>query len=299
MRPLLSTFRIGRGADRHLAIDDNRVSQAHGFLRFVRSNVWILRDLASKNGTFHNGHRIEAGVDVELADQDELCFGSASSRWIFSAGSPSELIIASSLEPNWRAVPPRVSVVPLPSEQDPSAMLMKSHAGWLLEAPGIEARALTDGQVFSVGGVEYRAWLSGGDEPTTEGEAPLASLDHAQLRLSVSQDEEQVVGELRVERVVRPLPPRVHLYLLVLLARYRLQDDELGVSASEAGWRFADEIAHALGLDQQNLNVQVYRARSDIEKLGFQDSSSIIERRTMTRQMRIGFASDRLVVARL
>ena len=45
---------------------------------------------------------IEAGVDVVLADQDELCFGSASSRWMFTAGSPSEMVISSSLEPSWR-----------------------------------------------------------------------------------------------------------------------------------------------------------------------------------------------------
>jgi hypothetical protein len=178
-------------------------------------------------------------------------------------------------------------------------MLIKRHSDWVLEAPGTEARQLVDGQVFVIGGIEYRVWMSGGDEPTSEGEAPLASLEEAQLRLSVSQDEEQVVGELRIARAVRTVPARVHLYLLVLLARYRLQDDELGVAASEAGWRFADEIAQALGIDQQSLNVQVYRARSDIEKLGFQDSSSIIERRSMTRQMRIGIATDRLVVARL
>jgi len=299
VRPLLSTFRVGRAVDRHLIIDDSRVSQDHGFLRFMRDKVWVVRDLASKNGTFVNGRRIEAGSDIVLADQDVICFGSTSSSWIFTAGSPSEVVISSSGGASWRAVAPGVGLLPLPSEHEPSGSLLRRQTEWLLEAPGFESRVLADGQPFTVAGVEYRAWMSRADDPTVETDVHRVPLASAVLYLAVSQDEEQIAAELRVSAGARILPARVYLYLLVLLARHRLEDTALGISPSEAGWRYADEIAQALAVDQQSLNVQVYRARSDVEKLAFQDSSSIIERRSMTRQMRIGVPSEKLTLARL
>lgn len=65
---------IGRQSDRHLRFSDDYVSRRHA--RIVAStNGLELVDDDSRNGTWHNGTRLEPGVPVPLHDRDELGFG--------------------------------------------------------------------------------------------------------------------------------------------------------------------------------------------------------------------------------
>jgi len=65
-------LRIGRAADNDLRIDHPSVSRAHAELA-GDAGGWRLRDLASKNGTYAEGHAVQG--DVRLGDACWLRFG--------------------------------------------------------------------------------------------------------------------------------------------------------------------------------------------------------------------------------
>jgi hypothetical protein len=124
-------------------------------------------------------------------------------------------------------------------------------------------------------------------------------LSDAVLRLAVSRDEEEVHAELEVSGNRLSLPTRVYLYMLLLLARYRQQDAVNGLADGEAGWRYADEVSGALAVDLTTLNTHVFRIRRDLAKLGLCDPHNLIERRALTKQLRLGIPSSRCLLTSL
>lgn len=72
---------IGRDADVAVRIDASTVSRRHA--RVLVTDVTVLEDFGSKNGTFHRDARVTA--PVRLADGDELRIGSQ--RLVFHARS--------------------------------------------------------------------------------------------------------------------------------------------------------------------------------------------------------------------
>jgi hypothetical protein len=66
--------RIGRAVDVDVNIPEDHVSRYQALLWREGGEVWI-EDLGSRNGTYHNGHKIEETVRVNA--EDVLAFGSA------------------------------------------------------------------------------------------------------------------------------------------------------------------------------------------------------------------------------
>jgi hypothetical protein len=70
--------------------------------------------------------------------------------------------------------------------------------------------------------------------------------------------------------------------------------DESGESAAQDtgesghGWLYQDDLAEMLGLDGKHLNVVVYRCRRQFAAAGIVNAADVIERRSGTRQIRIG-----------
>lgn len=296
---ILPWFRVGRSQDCHLIANEAHVSHDHATIRHTGGGAWVLRDLGSKNGTFLNRRRLAAG-DVKLSEGDVLWFGDERTAWVFSPGAPSAMIVVGGGRSDWLAVAEDERLVALPSAELAQATLLHRGSEWVLEAPGIETSAVSDGQILSVAGARYRVWISSATDPTHDVSGPQRRrLTDVVLRLAVSLDEEQVEGGLHLDATRVSLPARVYLYMMVLLARYAHADAARGVSPSEVGWRYADDVARALGLDPQALNVQVHRARQDMAKLGFEDPAGLVERRAMTKQMRLGIAADRVIITTL
>jgi hypothetical protein len=76
--------------------------------------------------------------------------------------------------------------------------------------------------------------------------------------------------------------------VLLTLARARLEDARTGVAPEERGWIYASRLADMLQYTLERLNLEIFRARSLFAKLGFADATRLIERRTVSRQLRIG-----------
>jgi hypothetical protein len=124
-------------------------------------------------------------------------------------------------------------------------------------------------------------------------------LDRFTLSFSVARHEEFVRLALSddVEGRTMDLGGRAHHYLLLTLARHRLADAEAGIPDTSCGWVYADDLARDLFLDATAVNLQVFRARRLLEARGIRDGAAVVERRSSTREIRIG--SRRLAVETL
>jgi pSer/pThr/pTyr-binding forkhead associated (FHA) protein len=65
--PLAGPTVVGRQPDCDLMIDEPYVSGEHAELS-NSGGRWFVRDLASTNGTFLNGHRVEGYADIHPGD---------------------------------------------------------------------------------------------------------------------------------------------------------------------------------------------------------------------------------------
>ncbi|MEZ4239513.1 MAG: FHA domain-containing protein [Myxococcota bacterium] len=105
------------------------------------------------------------------------------------------------------------------------------------------------------------------DPPTRDGvlaaTEQAAGLDDVAFAFTVSADEEHAAWAITAP-VPRPLGDRVHAYLLLTLARARLEDAQAGVAPADRGWRYADPLARGLGITPEVLKVYVYRARNHL-----------------------------------
>ena len=84
------------------------------------------------------------------------------------------------------------------------------------------------------------------------------------------------------------ISPKAHLYTLLTLARLLEQDAE--GTEGQRGWVYAEELQRMLAVDELRLNVDVYRCRKELGKLGIRGAAGVIERHRGTRQLRCGCA---------
>jgi hypothetical protein len=181
----------------------------------------------------------------------------------------------------------------LPDEENPQAMVFRRSRGWVLEVGGEERPVASTSGPHAIGG--QRWWLelpdlAEVDETAHVGDEAGSSLDDLELRLAVSLDQEQVDVTLVGPTWERVLPGRVHNTLLLVLARIRLSDRAQGLEEAECGWLHAEDAARQLGEDISQVNLYSHRARQVLGRMGVADASRLVERRSMTRQLRIGIA---------
>jgi len=83
------------------------------------------------------------------------------------------------------------------------------------------------------------------------------------------------------------LPSRAHYYTFLTLARVRLSS-EADPSLPEAvrGWVAVDELTRMLAVDEDRVNVDIYRTRRDLAGMDIVNPAAAIERRR--GQLRLG-----------
>lgn len=81
--PLLSSaLRIGRGVDNDIQLTNDSVSKHHAEIIKTSDGRYLVQDLASGNGVYLNGNRIDSG---EVKDGDEIEFGEVRLKFINKA----------------------------------------------------------------------------------------------------------------------------------------------------------------------------------------------------------------------
>lgn len=222
---------------------------------------WLLND-ASTNGTFVNGQAILKGTRYQLQPGDKLQFGSphAQSWQMLDTDAPKTMLI--SLNPGVESIELE-GIVALPSEASPEVTLYPSPRGhWLCEsASGVAP--LKSGDCV---GAQGNTWRFIEAAPVVETQALVqgaATQDlNIQFHFSVSQNEEHVSLRMIVDKQEIDLGQRNHHYLLLLLARQRLEDNAL--LSEEQGWLDKDELGKMLKLGENHINIQIYRIRKQI-----------------------------------
>jgi len=136
-----------------------------------------------------------------------------------------------------------------------------------------------------------------GAEDAWESHAP-PDLSTLILRFSVSRNEEYVALTARDEHRTIDLGARAHHVVLLALARSRLADREARIASqvdhqeprsdSSDGWIYFDELSTQLAMDEPHLNVAVFRGRRQLAQAGILGAAGIIERRRLTRELRLG-----------
>jgi pSer/pThr/pTyr-binding forkhead associated (FHA) protein len=85
--PIMGTVtRLGRSLSADVEIDDPSVSRRHAIIVRQDGRTYLLDD-SSRNGTWHNGLRIDR---VALADGDSFALGTSELRYVEVAEAPTE-----------------------------------------------------------------------------------------------------------------------------------------------------------------------------------------------------------------
>ncbi|MFK7927307.1 MAG: FHA domain-containing protein [Myxococcota bacterium] len=272
---------LGRSRTMQTVIDNVQVSGQHAVIRWS-GDRWIVRDLGSRNGTTLGGHPLPAGQDVPLLVGVDLRLGGTQPIQLTSDAAP-----APSAKCGGEWLEGDAEMLALPSTEMPKAIIAWIDPDGWHELRGEQTVPVKDGHTITVQGKEWVLHLpealSG-----TQGSTAERTVAHIRLAFKVSADEEYV--ECTVHEGVKStaLKPRAHHYLLLTLARQRLQDRASGIAESEAGWVATEQLEKMLRASSNQIYVTIHRIRKEFHQFSLLDASEIVQRRPTTRQVRIG-----------
>jgi hypothetical protein len=286
---LLAEHLVGRSRHCDLQLDESYVSSQHASIRWA-GDGWEINDLGSRNGTWLNGALLEPhsqrGKGHRLEKDALVAFGHEEQLWAF-----------------WDDSPPCVMAVPLlggdpvflvgdmlgiPSAEAPEAVVVRGANGsWILEAADGALTRIGHGTSFEVAGERWRFYCPNVITRTT-GREEQPSVRAIGLRFDVSPDEEHVSLRASSAGKLLDLGSRSCNYSLLTLARHRLEDVAAGIRDTSCGWVYQKDLLRKLAISSTQLNVDIFRIRSQFSALGFHDAAGIVERRPRTTQLRIG-----------
>jgi hypothetical protein len=139
---------------------------------------------------------------------------------------------------------------------------------WFLEDLNTSDRqALIDGGLVSAFNSQW-VFYSAGTAAMTKHLERLPNVQPCGLSFSVSQDEETTQLSVNLDDNTIDLGVRSHHYLLLLLARLRIQDKDDGVEQDQQGWIYREDLIKALGVQMNHMNIMVHRARKQLTEAG-------------------------------
>jgi pSer/pThr/pTyr-binding forkhead associated (FHA) protein len=285
---------IGRAPGCTLSIDQRYVSAQHAVLRF-NGESWEIRDLGSRNGTFLDNARLKQREERIVHVGSKIWFGKSEQQWeLVDESGPG--VMAVPLD-GGEAILLDGELLALPSPEDPRATIYRNSDGvWVLEHSD-SLGPITNLQTFEIEGRTYRFSC-----PQTIAKTSLAGpstdveMRHVTLLFSVSRDEEHVQLHATFGHKALDLGSRSHNYLLLTLARRRLEDAAEGLPETSCGWIYQEDLAHDPTMAPSQMNIDVFRIRKQFAALGIIDAANIVERRPRTRQLRIGVERLSVVV---
>ncbi len=242
--------------------------------------AWTVRDLASRNGTWVDGQRLPPGGVAPLNLGSTLRFGTcAGTYFLASAGLPA----AFAQSDDGQAVAAEGGLLVLGAEVSVHAL---SSGDWVVDAPsGLDA--VEDRDLVVVGTRSWKIYLPNRLPSTLEMDdaLPVAAVT---VHFRVASNQEHVEVELLAGSRVIPLGARVHHYLLLVLARLRLEHTAEGEPPESCGWVDKDVLAKMMGIDNNLVHTHIHRVRRQLAVTGLLDAANVIERRLGARELRIG-----------
>lgn len=280
---------VGRASSCGLRIEERFVSARHAVVRWAVDR-WEVKDLGSRNGTYLDGRRIRPGEVLAARRGAVIAFGKPELQWELVDDEPPR-VMAVPLD-DGEPLLLEGELLPIPSVDEPVATIYRNPDGlWVLEQLDEAIVPMRNAQLFEVQGRKYR--FCSPDEPARTSIAdfsPGLEVQNVELSFAVSHDEEHVELRASCEGRVFDLGARTHNYLLLTLARRRIDDRSRALPETSCGWIYQDELARGLDVNMAQLNLEVFRIRRQFAAIGLPDAAAIVERRPRTRQLRIGTA---------
>lgn len=279
--PLTARTLVGRSPSCGLRLSEPHASGEHATITWTGWH-WEIKDLGSRNGTYVDGTRIDPGAATKLGTGARLAFGDPERAWeVLEDEAPSLMAVRAA---TGEVRPAESGILVLPSEEAPEVSFYQGSSGqWLMENEDGQQRDLADQEIVQVAGEAWQIHLPYVSEGT-----PLMQLDMSfetiNLKFAVSRDEERVETTIIHRGVEIPLEPREHGYVLLTLARSRLEDEQL--PPEQRGWRDRARLEKMLAMDSNALNVAIHRARQQLSSAGVSGAAGIVEVRR--RQRRLG-----------
>jgi hypothetical protein len=238
---------------------------------------WQIKDI-SLNGTYINASRMPRGQYQPLHLADKIQFGGLDETpWeVSNLTQP-----ITGLVPMDQALPfiPLFDIVILPIEGPEIMVYLSEQSQWICEVNG-NSRVLAVGDTV---GIKRQRWQFVEGRPSTATAVSDLSPPPSDIkfRFNASQNEEHVSLSLIVDNKDIDMGERNHHYLLLLLARQRLEDSEKGLHPTEQGWIDKDILVKMTGIIEQHINIQIYRFRKQVASLTPHSTTlhQIIERR--------------------
>jgi len=287
---------IGRSLRCSLRLPESSVSGEHASLRWT-GGAWVVKDLGSRYGTFVNGQPLQPGIPVSVQEGVRITFGREKGVWEITDAAPPEVMVVPA--EGGAALLLQGGLIAIPSVDHPAAVVFQDKDGaWVLEQAG-RVEVVREQAPFVVESTPWRlcntspleqTWMPG------DGREAMA-LDEVQLRFRVSRNEEHI--DLSVgwrDRLVE-LGVRSHHYMLLTLARVRLENAKSGEATATAGWIDQEALLKLLHFSPERLNLDIFRARRQFGAAGFMPGAGIVERRPATKEIRIGVGETKVEMA--
>lgn len=264
----------------HTFFAENDVSRSHATI-FWKDGHWHLRD-HSRNGTQVKDKYVHRNT-VKLSRGDTMQFGrNKMSRWELIDDAAPASYLQSVIDEDKILALTSCQGFPNPEDQKMSFFYGQDHR-WKLETDG-ELIDLSHGTILRYGDDDWK-FVENEVLDETVNHASLA--ENAFFQFNLSADEERISIKIVLNELELDLGERVYHYLLLALARQRLDHDEMDYVFADQGWMSIDDLTHDMSkefrkeIDAYYLNLQIYRLRKqllEMEPLGYM-FSDIIERR--------------------
>lgn len=245
-------------------LEDRGVSQIHASVRWD-GQQWRITD-HSRNGTWVDDIRLVAGKSTSVKKGNSIRFGPGENK-------PWEII---NLDPPVAVLMPLGHSGPtielerfhvLPNEKQPNLSVYVLDTGSWVYEDNAGVVTLNDGDIVRDSATFWQFFDAGPVDATLEDDEQGRLVQEPKLdyHFDVSPDEEHVFLKLHEDNNrCNDLGERVHHYLLLILARQRLQDARDGEDPSVQGWMDAEQLASMLRIEPTHLNIQIYRARKQV-----------------------------------
>ncbi len=273
---------VGRSRPCLLRIDYSVVSGEHASIIW-NGDKWIIRDLASKNGTFVDGKRLSPGIAHDLQVGSTLGFGGPEREWqVLELEAPQMMAIGAR---SGRKIVAQGGILALPSEDQPELTIFEvQQEGWCVESESGQRDAIEDLDTVQCDGETWRIQLPIEAEGTPLVQANM-TLRNTQFLFRSWPDREAVGLDLVCRGDTISLIPREHLKILLQLARFRSEESAPPQRPGfEPGWRTLEELAADLKMSVNAVNVSTFRARRQLTEAGLVDASRIVQVRRGLRR---------------
>ena len=268
------------------------VSGEHARIHWTGTD-WEIRDLGSRNGTYVDGARCQPGEGIRLTEGMGIGLGQQEAHLAWVEGSPPAPMAVRASDQSVRRG--SGGILGLPDGDNPTLTVFQDARGrWVGEGSDEQTRRVRHDEVIEVDGQQWTLHLP---EPVqgTATAAVSARIDTVRLHFAVSRDEEYVELTLEHRGTRTPIEAREHLYVLLTLARARLEDRERPLA--EQGWLDRERLLKMLAMDANSLNVGIYRARAQLTAAGVEGAAGVVEVRR--GQRRLGVEPERVTVGLL